>query len=443
MGNGALCQSVIPCAGFFQSGARKTSIDCYAVRRTGSPAVTIGIYLENYRAGGLDRMVIDLVNLWAAKEDHFILFCNDNHEGLVNLKQEIGRVITYVTYKAPGCMRRQQLCSQSRIISLIDRAVYASVGSFVAMLWEIPRLVRLFKRNRLDILMVHNGGWPGARTARSAAIAGWLIRKKTLLVIHNLARPHHALIRWQEHLLETLLCWLGCSVVTVSQAARESLRRYTQLPAATLIYYGVRDLTPETQSETNQQDLRSELGIGCASFLIAMFGTFETRRGHSMLMEVMERLLPRVPNSVLLIVGAGRPLETDHILGMIRIKDLEDHVYLLGFRTDVVRIMHAIDVAVNPVQEYESFGLVSVEAMAMKKPVVSTGVGGIPEVVQDGVTGFLVPQNDPELFASRLIELAQDPELRRAMGEAGYQRYLDRFRAERMALDYYNLVVVP
>jgi glycosyltransferase involved in cell wall biosynthesis len=77
--------------------------------------------------------------------------------------------------------------------------------------------------------------------------------------------------------------------------------------------------------------------------------------------------------------------------------------------------------------EAETFGLVVAEAMQFELPVVATAWRGIPSVVQDGVTGFLVPPRDPEAVAAQLAQLIGDPSLRRTMGEAGRRRYLERF----------------
>jgi len=92
----------------------------------------------------------------------------------------------------------------------------------------------------------------------------------------------------------------------------------------------------------------------------------------------------------------------------------------------------------------EPFGLVLLEAMALKRPIVATAVGGPLEIVADGVTGRLVPPAAPELFAAALQELLASPDLCRRMGEQGYSRYLSHYTAERMAqgtLEVYRSVL--
>ena len=95
---------------------------------------------------------------------------------------------------------------------------------------------------------------------------------------------------------------------------------------------------------------------------------------------------------------------------------------------------------VVPPQAYESFGYVAVEAMCCRVPVVVTDVGGLPEVVEDGVCGYVVDQHDRVSFANHIEELLCDETLRKKMGEQGKLRYEKYFSAKRMASEYAELV---
>jgi glycosyltransferase involved in cell wall biosynthesis len=114
---------------------------------------------------------------------------------------------------------------------------------------------------------------------------------------------------------------------------------------------------------------------------------------------------------------------------------IERAVRFLGFRTDVTRIFAASDVVVLP-SVAEAFGLVLGEAMVMQKAVVATRVGGIPEIVEDGVTGILVPPASPAALADAILSLLRDPERRTQLGEAGRRRVIETFRFETMMERY-------
>ena len=114
-------------------------------------------------------------------------------------------------------------------------------------------------------------------------------------------------------------------------------------------------------------------------------------------------------------------------------------VRFLGFQQDVPALMAALDLLVHPARE-EGIPNVIMEAMAAGKPVVSTAVGGVAELVRDGVDGRLVPPDDPAALARAVLELANDPERRRRMGEHGRERVLRTCSLERMIDQYEELL---
>jgi glycosyltransferase involved in cell wall biosynthesis len=122
---------------------------------------------------------------------------------------------------------------------------------------------------------------------------------------------------------------------------------------------------------------------------------------------------------------------------------LEDNVQILGERFDIARLLAASDVFALP-SYGEPFGLVYLEAMAMKRPVAALNSGGTPEVVIDGETGLLSEYGNNDELAKNLLTLLQDPEMRARMGERGRERVEQNFTSERMARDaerlYENLL---
>jgi glycosyltransferase involved in cell wall biosynthesis len=134
------------------------------------------------------------------------------------------------------------------------------------------------------------------------------------------------------------------------------------------------------------------------------------------------------------VFAGDGPLRSDlerraHRLG------LTDRLRLLGFRSDLSEIYTGFDLVALP-SSSEGMPLTVIEAMAAARPVVASNVGGVPEVVVDGVTGLVVPVGDRQALADALAALLQDPARRRAMGLAGRRRYEERFTLERMAEAY-------
>jgi glycosyltransferase involved in cell wall biosynthesis len=136
-----------------------------------------------------------------------------------------------------------------------------------------------------------------------------------------------------------------------------------------------------------------------------------------------------VPDTRFLIVGEGElrgQLERQiHELGLDR------HVTLTGFRSDVLGLLKSLDVfAMSSITE--GLGSAILEAMACRRPVVATRAGGIPEAVDDNVTGLIVPPQDDTALAAGILRLLRSPELRDQFGQAGRQRVIDSFSVERL-----------
>ena len=152
-------------------------------------------------------------------------------------------------------------------------------------------------------------------------------------------------------------------------------------------------------------------------------------KGQRYLIEAASLVLREVPDARFLILGDGelRPALERQIADA----HLEKHVFLTGFRADVVAILRAFDLFVMS-SVTEGLGTSLLDAMAASKAIVATRAGGIPEVIADGETGFLVEPRDSRAMATAIIRLLKDDGLRQRMGEAGLARVRARFSAERM-----------
>jgi glycosyltransferase involved in cell wall biosynthesis len=148
----------------------------------------------------------------------------------------------------------------------------------------------------------------------------------------------------------------------------------------------------------------------------------------------MRQVGRRFPDARLVVAGGPQQASPEYVASLYRQADepeLTGKVVFAGQRTDVPRLMAACDVfALAPL--WEGFGLVFAEAMAAGRPVVATNVSGIPEVVEHGETGVLLPPRDADALAAALIRLCEDPGERRRMGSNGYQRVRRLFSADRM-----------
>ena len=175
--------------------------------------------------------------------------------------------------------------------------------------------------------------------------------------------------------------------------------------------------------------LREEYGMEPDASLVGVVGRLELEKGHPTLLEAWPLVLERVPRAYLLIVGEGSRQDALHQIA--REQGIERHVIFTGRRDDIPAVTAALDVAVLPSYR-EAQGLTILEAMAMSRPVVASNVGGIPEMVEDGVTGLLVPPHDPPALAAAVSRLLLDHPLADTLARAGHDLVHDRFCVQRM-----------
>ncbi|MCA8958742.1 MAG: glycosyltransferase family 4 protein [Planctomycetes bacterium] len=227
------------------------------------------------------------------------------------------------------------------------------------------------------------------------------------------------------------ICRLADRIIANSRATAESL----QVPEDHLhvVHNGVgpRFFAPPAAGSLSR--LRSELGIPADHRLVGMFGRLDRWKGHLDLLGAAATVLRSRPDTTFVIVG-GSPF-ADGVVSDYRAElesaarelGIADSVCFTGPREDVPLLLAAMDVVVHPSAQPEPFGRVIAEAQAAGKPVVGSAAGGIPELIDDGVTGLLFPPGDVEALADRIATLLDDPELARRLGAAAHRNARERF----------------
>jgi glycosyltransferase involved in cell wall biosynthesis len=176
-------------------------------------------------------------------------------------------------------------------------------------------------------------------------------------------------------------------------------------------------------------NVHAELYLPVQAPVVGNVATLVPHKGHQHLIDAASLVLRDVPDGRFVIVGEGEMRQAlEH---QIRHHHLERHVFLAGYRVDAIELTKGCDVFVmSSVSEGMCTPLV--DAMAAGKASVATAVGGIPEVVVDGQTGFLVPPRDPHAMAARLVQLLNNQPLRARMGAAAQARAREQFTVAKM-----------
>jgi glycosyltransferase involved in cell wall biosynthesis len=287
--------------------------------------------------------------------------------------------------------------------------------------WNLPAvlaLVRILKRERIQIIHMH--------TSHACTLGGWAARLRRVPV-RIISRRVDFSVK-SNPFRKLKYQWGVDRIVAISEGVRNVLIGDGLDPNRIEVIRSGIDPRPFDPNYP-AGEARREFGIAEESPVIGCVAHFADHKGHRYLVEAAARVAAAVPDVRFLLVGEGE-LKDKIEHQIIRLK-LQKHFILTGFRNDILRLLAAMDIVVLS-SHLEGLGTSLLDAMAMARPVVATRVGGIPEMVEDGVTGRLVPPRDPAALAEALINLLRRPDERKRMGEAGRARMLSAFSAEAM-----------
>jgi glycosyltransferase involved in cell wall biosynthesis len=294
------------------------------------------------------------------------------------------------------------------------------------------RLRALVRREGIGLVHVHS---PVA-AAGVRAVAGR--RTRVVYTEHNLWDRYHP-ATWAANLATFPR---NDHVFAVSETVRQSIRypgplRLLPMPPLETLHHG---LDPAALPVPGRDGVRAELGIPEDAPVVGSVANFKAAKDHATLLRAAAQVRQAIPSVRFVLVGQG-PLEaeTRRLAGQL---GLDQTVVFAGFRTDATRLMAGFD-AFALSSTYEGLPIALIEAMAVGCPAVVTRVGGTPEVVTDGVHGFLVPPRDPAALAAGLTRLLGDRALRDGLGQAAAARAQDfdiRTAVRRMEQVYARLL---
>jgi glycosyltransferase involved in cell wall biosynthesis len=211
-------------------------------------------------------------------------------------------------------------------------------------------------------------------------------------------------------------------VFAVSENVRASIRYpsslgFLSMPPVETLYHG---LDPATLQQWDATDgVRKELGVSLDAPLFGTVANFRPQKAHGDLIRAAVRVREAVPTARLVLVGQG-PKEQD-VRRQVGELGLQDMVVFAGQRDDAPRVARSFDVFVLP-SRYEGLAIALLEAMALGRPSVVTAVGGLSELVEDGINGLVVPPANPEALAQVIVSLLLNSDLRSRLGEAARKR---------------------
>jgi L-malate glycosyltransferase len=350
---------------------------------------------------------IDSARTWRGGQNQVLL--------TVNGLRAIGQRAALVAHPGGELRRRAE-----EGLELIPLAARMEIDLHAA--WKLARVVT---RLRPDILHAHDPhGLAMAALALSIGGAGSRARgaRPPALVASRRVDFHlkgNSFSRWKHRQVD---CFIAAS------GAIEAMLRHDGVPAdrVVTVHEGI---DVEHVLAAPPVDIHSAFFLPHGAPVVGNVAALVAHKGHRHLIEAARLVVREMPDVRFLVLGEGdlrQPLER-----LVREYRLEKHVLMPGFRTDVLGCIKSFDLfAMSSVTE--GLGTSLLDAMACSVPIVATTAGGIPEIVEDRITGALVPPRDHRALAEAITRLMRDNSLRRRMALAGFARVQERFTVERM-----------
>ena len=317
---------------------------------------------------------------------------------------------------------RHLATAESRVPRPLRRPILRLAGLLDLAVVALPYALRLrgFAGSRVDLIHQNNGFDFGA-----------------IILSRMLGRPLVAYQRGDEW-NSPVVRWFARGVTTFvanSVATRKSLEALRVPDERMSVIYPPLELGV-FDGRGDGAGARAALAIDPDTPVVGILGIMVPWKGHGVFLRAVRAIRERVPGVHGLVIGGHPPGGEGYVAELKALAaelGIGDHVTFTGFRPDVADLLPALDVVTHTSVEPEPFGRVITEAMAMKRPVVASAAGGPVEIIEDGVSGFLVTPGDHEALAERVIQLLKDPSRARMIGERAAQDVAQRFSAERHA----------
>lgn len=284
-------------------------------------------------------------------------------------------------------------------------------------------LVRIIKRDEIRIIHLHGYGATtfGRIAARICGIPA---------IVHEHMTEEK--IPVSQSVADFVLSPLTTKAVAISNAVADFMvdKRFIARNKTEVLYNSIAPSIGRADATNDRKRLIEELGIPGDRSIVGIVGRLDPVKGHTFFLDAAKQVLEKTRQAQFVILGAGDL--HDDLVEKSKQLGIDQHVSFLGHRRNIEEIVSLFDVYVSSSLE-EGLGIANIEAMALRRPIVATRVGGVPELIDDGVSGILVPPKDPDSIARSILDILGDDELAVKLGENAARQYKERFELSAIA----------
>lgn len=351
--------------------------------------INVLLYVNSLQQGGIENQVVLLANALNKNIFKVILCCHvDRNKAFLNFVNTEFVKLVFLNWRMRSF----------------------SVG--------LRRFIHVLKMERIDIIHTHGFG-----VGLWGRIAAWMARVP-VIIVHE-----HGKTLWKKprhHLFERIATNFTDMRIAVSKDILELRIKREKTPNSKICFIpnGVNLASYLGHAKTTIKNL---LDIAHVEFVIGTVGRLVPAKAYQVLIDAFAMINAQNHSACLLFIGDGEL--RDDLQSYSEKRQVSDKIFFLGARDDIPQLLSALDVFVIS-SDREGLPVAMLEAMASKIPVVATAVGGIPEVINSGQNGVLVPPRDPKKLAGELIAMLKNPASRQSIAEAGYVTVRENYSIE-------------
>jgi glycosyltransferase involved in cell wall biosynthesis len=333
--------------------------------------------------------------------------------------------------KLPGFSENRSLRSKIafRLLSMFE---------LVIIIYDIIIFIFHFKKINPEILFINNGGYPGARSCRSAAIAAKIVGMKHIYFnVNNIAEPYDSLKRILQYPIDKIIKFCVTKFITASKYAKKKLIESLNLKYDDVLW--VLNTFQIGHVLTDRQKLRKDYHIDKNMFLIGCVGHLSVNKGHHHLLEAVRILKEKYDCQSFQFILIGEGPENNNFANYIDKHMMNDCIKIIPFQWNIFEYYNAMDIYVHPSIAFDDLPFVVREAMSMGLPIIASDFAGIPELVNNGLNGILVPPGNPALLAEAILYLMKNKEICKKFGNASKDIYEKDLSPQSVMQTYHKL----
>lgn len=288
-------------------------------------------------------------------------------------------------------------------------------------------LTRFLKLHDFDIVHINNGGYPGARSCLLLAGICKCQNIKVILQVNNIAKKS------KDSTIDKIVRNSTDLFITGSKIARDSLSNVLDIPTSKIL--AIPHFVEKIEAKKSREDICKALSISETSIIIVEVALLQERKGQVELIKAVNLLSKQLNKKIeLILIGDGE--NKKNIVNAIQDTGMNNNVHLLGYRNDYIDYVNAADIVTLPSLKDEDMPLILISALSLGKAIVSTKLAGIPEEIEDGVSGILIePQSENFVLelSDALLTAYRDKEM---LSENAIIRYNQIFSKEKFIKSY-------